>query len=381
MLVRMTTSPPWVRGRGFDRLLAQETNISDLLQFLSDRDSRPWAGLVGFVPKSVDREARRSNNADLLLTADDEGLVAVEVKLGHVMSAEQQANYERLPEKTKLYLAALSMDEQRLAAGSTSRWSFLSLVGIFDAWTDIDDEVSRVLASQAVTVLRKWDAQISAVFEPPQQHGSLALNALTQKFLARVVTRRIAVDLRNRGRLTYAGVANGGGMPLVQAWTPIRDEGTDRCFMAEVRWRETDPRGELRFGVDFKPRPGETEDEEVRRAAFELSRSMDSHIDFMALKCHLEVVNPRLAGLLGRKSKARPVAKGDWERVVRHGFTGTVLPSGKKNSRRVTHPGFYGDGALRFQAIVGIDFATAYGQDIADLLDATLTYLVEGQPA
>ena len=61
-------------------------------------------------------------------------------------------------------------------------------------------------------------------------------------------------------------------MPLVQAWTPVRGEGPDRSFIAEIRWWETKPGGELRFGVDFDPRPGQAEDEEVRRAAYELAQ-------------------------------------------------------------------------------------------------------------
>lgn len=376
----MTTLLPWVRSRGLGRLLAQETNISDLLQFLSDRDSQPWADLVGFVPKSVEREARRSNNADLLLTAEDGRLVAVEVKLGHVLSTQQQTNYEKLPVETELYLAALSMDKQRLEAASTERWRFVDLVQIFEAWTISGDDVSRVLAHQAFLVLQEWDAQISAVFEPPEHIEGLPLSVITQKFLARVVTRRIAIDTCNRGWHTYAGVTSGGGLPLVQAWAPIRNETDDRCFMAEVRWWETKPGGELRFGVDFGPRPGETENEEVRRSAYELAHSMEHQIDYVGLKSHLEAVNPRLAELLDRKNKSRPVAKGDWDEVIRHGFAGAHLADGKKNNRLRTRPAFYGDGTLRFQAIADIDFGSAGAKDITDLMDATLTYLVDGQP-
>jgi len=70
------------------RLLAQETNVSDLIQFLSDRDPSPWAELVGFVPDNVAREAQNANHADLLLTANSQAAV-VEVKLGHLMSTKQ----------------------------------------------------------------------------------------------------------------------------------------------------------------------------------------------------------------------------------------------------------------------------------------------------
>jgi hypothetical protein len=370
---------PWARSRGMSRLLAQETNISDLLQFLSDRDSGPWADLVGFAPTTVERESREASHADLLLISDDRR-AAVEVKLGHLMDDRQQARYEDLASDTDLYLAALNMDRRRLDSDSTNRWNFLNLEQIFEAWTEVDDEVSRVLARQTVLVLRAWNSKISAVFESPDSDDAKPLSSLAEKFLARVVTRRIGSDLRDRGRLARAGVTSGGGLPLVQAWTPIRNEGTDRCFIAEARWWENKPGGELRFGVDFEPRPDMAEDEEVRRAAHELSCSMDSLIDFVALRGHLEVKDPRLAGLLDREKDSRPVAKGDWEQVIRHGFAGARLSNGKKNNRVQTRPAFYGDGALRFQAIANINFESAGARDITNLLDRTLTYLAEGQP-
>jgi hypothetical protein len=377
----MTTSLPWVRSRGFGRLLAKETNISDLLQFLGDLDSSPWADFVGFIPAVVKREEFASNNADLLLVAEDGRRVVVEVKLGHDLGAKQQASYEKLPDETGLYLAALTVDTPRLAEGLASRWRFLSLAELFTAWTGIADEVARTVAAQAARILGEWDAGIAAVLKPQQEDGAKPLASLNQKFLARGLTRRIEFDLRDRGLLASAGVTSGGGLPLVQAWTPIRNEGNDRCFMAEVRWWDGKPGGELRFGVDFWPRPGQPENEDVRRAAFDLACSMDSYIGFSAIKTHLENANPRLAGLLDRKTMARPTGKGDWEKVVLHGFAGAPLPDGKKNTRRSTQPSFYGDGALRFQAIVDIDFANAGGQDVTELLDATLAYLAAKQPS
>ena len=374
------TTTPWIRGRGFGRLLAQETNISDLLQFLSDQDSSPWADLVGFIPVKVERESHAANNADLLLVGEEEKRAAVEVKLGHIFGVDQQKEYEGLDAATGLYLAALGMDRARLDPGTDSRWQFLDLVQVFDAWTDTDDKASRTLAREVVDVLRKWDFQLTSVFASSDEATHEPLKLLSQKFLARVVTRRIAVQLRDRGWLASAGVTSGGGLPLVQAWTPIRGEEADRSFIAEVRWWETKQGGELRFGVDFDPRPNRAEDEEVRRSAYQLARDMENYIDFAALRDHLAVVNPRLAGLLSRKSSSRPTAKGDWERVIVHGFAGATLPGGVKNNRQRTRPAFYGDGTLRFQAIVEIDYAIASAQDITELLDTTLTYLAEAQP-
>ena len=258
---------------------------------------------------------------------------------------------------------------------------FLALPEFLMPGTEVEDEAARALASQAVLVLRAWDEQIAGSLRLPKEKGSLPLNVLTQKFLARVVSRRIAMDLRSRRPETYADVSSGGGLPLVQSWQTIGGEDSGGYFMAEVRWWGTKPGGELRFGVNFAVPDGESESEELRRAAYELACSMDSHITFPALKNHLQDVDPRLAGLLERKKSSRPAAKGDWEQVVRHGFAGAALPDGKKNNRHRTRPAFYGDGALRFQAIVDVDFGSASGRDLADLLDATLTYLDERQPA
>lgn len=242
---------PWVRSRGLGRLLAQETNVSDLIQYLSDRDPSPWVDLVGFVPHDVTREVSVANNADLLLSSNSNTAV-VEVKLGHLMSVDQQEKYEALIAHPDLYLAVLSADEVRLAA-DTSRWSFLGLGDLVGSWEMSNDELARRLAIEAADVLRNWDRMISDVLGARFVEGGAPLSVLNQKFLARVVTRHVAKDLRDRGRRAWAGVTSGGGLPLIQSWTPIKHEGKDRAFMAEIRWWETKPGGELRFGVDFAP--------------------------------------------------------------------------------------------------------------------------------
>lgn len=370
---------PWVRNRGLGRLLAQETSVSDLIQFLSDRDASPWAELVGFVPDEVSREVRKANNADLVLTSGSRSAV-VEVKLGHLMSDQQQEKYEALTSRPDLYLAALASDKLRLR-NSAGRWSFLTLSDLVHRWEFAADELACGLASEAASVLRTWDQMISAVFEAKSKASWLPLSALNQKFLARVVTRQIAHELKEHNRMAWAGVASGGGLPIIQGWTPIRGEGNDRCFMAEVRWWETKRGGELRFGVDFDARPPDNvEDEEVRRAAYDLAISMDTDIDFTSLHAHLKAVRPDLAELLSRDKRSRPGAKGDWEQVIVHGMKAAPLEGRKTNNRRTVTPGFFGDGALRFQAIVDIDFERASARDLTELIDATLTYLSDREP-
>lgn len=371
----------WGRGRGLSRLLARETNISDLIQFLSDRDPSPWAEVVGFVPDEIKREGSKTENyADLVLKSGSDS-AAVEVKLGHSMSKEQQAAYESRPGRSP-YLAALSFDEGRLTETDKELWQFLSLSNLVGKWEQSNDELARLLAREAATVLRDWDDMISGVFEPPTSSQALPLAILGEKFLARVVTRRIAVDRSTAGKWAWAGVTSGGGLPIVQAWTPIHGETIDRAFIAEIRWSSNRLRGELRFGVDFDPRPQQSEDEEVRRAAYDLAHSMDAIINYNCLKDHLAEVQPDLIDLLvPKRGSGRPEAKGDWESVIKHGFKGSPLGNGKKNNRRQTTPGFYGDGALRFEAAVDVDFEHASALDLIGLLDTTLEYLSSNQPA
>lgn len=351
--------------------------MSDLIQFFSERDPSPWANFVGFIPDDVIREATVANHADLLLTSNSKNAL-IEVKLGHLMPIDQQNNYEALASRPDLYLAALSTDKGRLGTES-DRWKFLSLSDLVSGWESVSDDLARLLAREVAEIVRGWDHLTSGVFES-QPANRTSLNDLNQKFLARVVTRRMAQDLHNRGRLAHAGVTSGGGLPLIQAWTPVRNEGSDRTFIAEIRWRQAKPGGELRFGVDFDPRPDCPEDEEVRRAAYDLACSMDAEIDGPRLMSAIAEERPELAELMQSKKPGRPKAKGNWESVIAHGFKGSRLQDGRKNNRRRTSPAFYGDGTLRFQAIIEITFDQASTLDLIDLLDFTLTYLSARQP-
>lgn len=373
-----TNGAPWTRGRGLERLLAQETNVSDLIQFLSDRDPKPWESFIGFVPDDVAREASAANNADLLLSAGPK-IAVVEVKLGHLMSSHQQDKYEALEPECDLFLAALSADKVRLTE-SSDRWKFLSLSRLFAGWESSQDDVARLLATEAASLLREWDRVISGVLETGAAQGGLPLEALEQKFLARVVSRRLKQDLHERGYQSFAGVTSGGGMPLIAAWKPIRGEGEDRTFIAEVRWWHNKPGGELRFGVDFDPRPGQEEDEEVRRAAYNLAHSMEDEIDHPSLHAQLVNDRPDLAEALSRDKRSRPAARGDWEQVIVHGFRGAPLKDGKSNNRSRTTPAFHGDKALRFQAISNIDFSRVSARDLVDLMDLTLEHLSSNEP-
>ncbi len=203
---------PWARGRGLQRLLAIETNISDLIQMLSDLDPTPWERMIGFVPEEVTREVEGFNKADLLLSANAREAV-VEVKLGHLMDARQQQKYESISPGPDLYLAALELDKHRTEGDS--RWRFLSLSALVGQWANSPDVLAQALSSEACKTLQAWDRTILAVFDA---RSPSPLNVINQKFLGRVVTRRIAERLEKNNRLARASVTSGGGLPIIQAW-------------------------------------------------------------------------------------------------------------------------------------------------------------------
>lgn len=329
---------------------------------------------------SVEREAIAQNRADLLLLGASGEKAIIEIKVGHVFDAAQQQRYEQLEGANALYLAALNMDEQRLTNAMTDRWRFLSLTELFEAWLQTEDDVARVFAEQVSSVFRMWDANMRAVFQACENTEVRPLSSIREKSLARVVSRRIAIDLRERGRLAYAGIARGGGVPVVQARTPIHEKLEGQCFIAEVRWRQDHPLGELRFGIDFVPRPGHMEDEKLRRTAHNLAVSMEEELEFDALHDYLQDVEPHLASSLARRRRTRPEARGDWEKVIQQGLENIPRENGKKLSRRHVRPVFYGDGTLRFQAMTNLDFTKIDAREVIELLDLTLVYLMGGRP-
>jgi hypothetical protein len=241
--------------RGIQRVLAREVHVSDLLQHLTDLDPKPWESLVGFIPETAGRErllAKLSTDrkvkgtVDLVLGSEGQQEVAIEVKVGHRFSADQQARYEKSTDG-RLILAGLHAD--RTLVRSAERWEYLNLGDVFQARLDSPSEEAATLAKAAAKAIHEWDAAIDAVFGPREEGHPLI--SIGQKFLAVVVARRIAAELEQHGLITWAGVTSGsGGLAIVQAWAPIQDD-PDRRFIAEVRWHEGMQAGELRIGVDY----------------------------------------------------------------------------------------------------------------------------------
>lgn len=362
--------------RGIQRVLAREVHVSDLLQHLTDLDPKPWESLVGFIPETAGRErplaklsfdGKVKGTVDLVLGREGQQEVAIEVKVGHGFSADQQERYERSTDG-RLMLAGFHAD--RTLVRSAERWEFLTLSDVFQSWVDSPSEEAATVARAASKVMHEWDAAIDAVFAPRDQGRPLI--SIGQKFLAVVVTRRIAAELEQRGLLTQAVVTNGsGGLAIVQAWAPICDD-PDRCLIAEVRWHEGMKAGELRLGVDYSL----PESREARAEVWDMAKAMDEAVRIDALRNHLAAKAPQLGDLLLRIGPGRKPANNDaWGPVVDSGFKSADNPGGLTGGRSTNNPGFVGDGTQRFEAVSKLDYSRATAVDLMELLEASLEFL------
>lgn len=302
-----------------------------------------------------------------MLGCEGQQEVAIEVKVGHRFSADQQARYEKSTDG-RLILAGLHAD--RTLVRSAERWEYLNLGDVFQAWVDSPSEEAVALARAAANVMHEWDAAIDSVFGPREEGHPLI--SIGQKFLAVVIARRIAAELEQRGLITWAGVTSGsGGLAIVQAWAPIQDD-RDRRYIAEVRWHEGMQAGELRIGVDYYL----PESREARAEVWDMAKAMSDAIRIDALHTHLIGKHPQLGDLLLRIGPGRkPANDGAWGPVVDRGFKSTSNPGGVIGGRLQNNPGFAGDGTQRFEAVSKLDYSRATATDLIELLEASLEFL------
>lgn len=357
-----------VKMNGLARILASETNVSDLLAYFTEEDPSPWKDLIGSVPTAVVREgrARTKKRADLLL-ADEGGRTvgAVEVKLGHHLGHEQAAWYsETFDSEVPLLLASLDPVDP-LAEFSESRWTAILLPDLVENWTGSSNPEVAVLAAAATKVLASWSGLITAVSTGAETREAQPLASISDPFLGRVLTRALKSAVRAAGAdSVFTGVTSGGGNALLQSWRAFPGNPTGQNVIAEVRWQPARRIMNLRFGVDV-----DGDGRAAREAAWQLATSLDSAIRADSFAAHLRESDPDRADLLlSTKGPGRPSAKGDWEEIVEKGF---VRGDGSR-----FNPGFYRDGDTRFEASVRIDITRASGPDVVALLDHALTYLI-----
>lgn len=362
--------------RGFERILASEVRISDLLQELTDRDPAPWAGIIGMVPTAAERERpfvklkkgeRNKGSIDLLLRSPNGDEVALELKVSHVFDEYQRTRYEASTDGA-LFLLGMAADQHLVE--SQSRWGFRVLAEVFDAWSSSSDEDAGRLARMATRTLRRWDTTVGAVFRPAT--GNAMLDSLRDKFLAVLVSRRLAHDVRGRGWLSFAGRSSGSsGLALVQGFAPLSGD-EDRCLITEVRWVEGLHQINFRLGVDFST--AETRD--TRAEAWSLAKRMTDSIRIDAFRRHLGWTRPDLEALVAFRGGGGRGAPDDdlWLPVVERGLKNYSNPGGVQGAkggngtRSNVNPGFAGDGTLRFEASGQINSAAV---DAVGLLGCT----------
>lgn len=350
---------------GCRRLLARETNVSDLLQYLTDRDPTPWAALA---PGTVgaDREARigATQSADLILR-DIEGTATggVEVKLGYTFDGAQAEAYEKtLDERIPLLLAGLDTDAVS-AGAARERWQFVHLSTLVSTWTSSKDTEAAAVACAAARVLTHWDETTSAVLEIGGHGAPLA--AIQEPFLARVVTRALETRLHERRELrTLADVTLGGGNATLMAFSRIPDERPGREFIGEIRWSIPKQTMVLRLGLDY-PRGSREE----RQAVWDAALRMDDVIAADRFISHVAASTPVIARTLSSKGAGRPRRKGNWNDIIEKGF--------ESGDAKNYNPGFHRDRDTRFEAMAQVDLSQASGVVVESLLTLGLDYLAE----
>lgn len=348
---------------GFRRLMAKETNVSDLLEYLTDRDPTPWVDLAPGTVRAG-REARigRNRRADLMLRGTEgEATGGVEVKLGHTFEEGQAVAYETtLDAGEPLLLLGLDVDAEA-ASATGERWQFVHLSTLVARWAASTDPEAAAVASAMMRVLSHRDTVVSGVLATGD--GEKPLSSIQEPFEARVVTRAIRgrLDMHD-GIRTYTGVTLGGGNAILMAFRQIPGEDEGRDFLAEVRWSIPRQTMVLRFGLDF---PSGTR--EKRQAAWDAAQRMDKVIAANRFLAHLEGTAPERAGHVTAKGTGRPRPKGDWNEIVAEGF---VPGDGK-----FYNPGFFRDGDTRLEAKCTIDVRGTSGSDLEPLLIAGLDYL------
>lgn len=360
--------------RGFERVMASEIHVSDLLQEITDRDPTPWNELINLVPIDCFREHpftrfKKANSVpgsiDLLLVSSDDTEVLIEVKLSHHFSDDQRERYESSGGDV---LCLLGMEADRDWVARFPRWTFMSLESVFKAWIDSHDEKAATLAQMAATTLEEWNYGVNSVFRDNKRGETL--DQINRRFLATLVARRLFLEIMELGWFARHSKSVGSGMPIVQGFAPLNDD-LNRCLIAEARWLTSYETINIRFGVDFSDL---SNSKESRLEAWNLAKSMDAAIRLDALAAHLRTHRPDLADVLNLRGRGGRGTPNDeiWMPVVEHGFDGT--------NRRTRNPGFAGDGTLQFEASGAIVAAKVDATDVRDLIDQALRWLCTSLP-
>lgn len=355
------------RSRGLARILNRETAVSDMLQFLTELDPKPWAKTpIDFVPASIEREIRISANgvqgsADLVLTSVSGQMVAIEVKLNHTLSDEQVCLYDSwsIQAGAKIFLASLDPHSQLPKHG----WIPMYLDEIFDHWRESDVVLARELSIGIREILQHRRNVIDSLFvDVASSEESKCFADIGNVDVMKMVTRRLSQELSAYFDSVSASVTLGGGNSIIQTWNLVSN--TNLFFIVEARFARN--RAVLRFGLE-----GGVDANgglEVWRAA----RSIETE-----LRADLLAEYAKNSGMTVfedafiAKGSGRPKPKGSWEDALSKWQMGGSF----SEHFRGLNPGFWRDRAFRLQALGEIDLTNANGLTLSNLIRGTHEYL------
>lgn len=355
---------------GIERLLNGETNVSDLLQYLSELDPSPWEEVVKFVPVRIDREFSlfnkfgegKSGRGDVLLTGAAAELAAIEVKLNHNVSDEQRQKYESWagPVQAKLFLASLDPENELPSTG----WIAIRIDELFMRWETSVVPLARDLAVDIARVFRRRRLEIEGLFLPIGTASAKSFAEIRNVDVMRIVTRSMRQRFRGLGIKSHAAVTLGGGNAIIQTMREV--PCTELFFIAESRFDNN--RAVLRFGVEGPNDP------EGGIAVWNAAKSMGDGIGADRLVTYAEKhgLTSIVDGFVS-KGSGRPKSKGDWEAALLR-WDGVTPFS---DHFRGLNPGFQRDGAYRLQAIGTLNLEHTNAASLVEMLRFTLDYLDE----
>jgi|GEM_PF-2534923 len=355
------------RSRGLARILNRETAVSDMLQFLTELDPKPWAKTpLDFVPVSIERETRISaesaqGSADLVLQSASGQTAAIEVKLNHSLSDEQVCLYDSwsLQADAKIFLASLDPHSELPRQG----WVPLYLDELFDHWGKSDVVLARELSIQIQEILQHRRNIVDSLFmDVASLEEAKCFADIGNVDVMKMVVRRLRQELSADFDSVSATVTLGGGNSIIQTWNRV--PSTNLFFIVEARFASN--RAVLRFGLEG----GLDTDSglEVWRAAQSIESDLraDRLAEFAANSGMAVFEDAFIA-----KGPGRPKHKGSWEDALFKWQTGGSFSEhfGGLN------PGFWRDRAYRLQALGEIKLTNANGLTLSNMIRGTHQYL------
>lgn len=248
---------PAAAGQALERLLSQETQISDLIAFLAALDPVPFLAALDMEVQQarVRREVRlgsRAGNADLVVSGETGPVALLEIKASAAQHGDQFDRYAAWANARKpparCYLVALDGE----SLGAPRGWALEpSLPQLVRCWQGSGNPHVAWLASAAADILESWIAQADG-----------KLGHASGPIVGDLIARRIATALLaacNLGtEIQTEATRQNRGAAEVLAWLPFPGQPSHLdawlCvdFRSTVRDHPARP-WVLRLGVQVDP--------------------------------------------------------------------------------------------------------------------------------